>query len=445
VLVVEDDPDGLRSVVEALSDAGFSVTGAASATRGRQAFEEHAFDLVLSDLKLPDGDGLALLEELRRLRPTVPILLMTAYGSVETAVTALKKGAYDYLVKPLDLDDLLAKVRRAAEASRLRAEVDSLQSEVRRRYSARAMVATSPAMKEVLRQIAAVAGTNATVLVLGESGTGKELVARALHADSRRAAGPFVAVNCGAFTETLLESELFGHERGAFTGATSRHTGAIERAHNGTLFLDEIGIAPRSVQARLLRVLEEREIIRVGGGEPIKVNVRVVAASNRELQDLVEEGQFRHDLLYRLQVVTIRLPPLRQRTGDIRPLAERFLAAASVEHGRHLESVEPGFFAALESHTWPGNVRELRNVVESAVIMARGATLSAGDLSLSGAAGGAPGAFRMPDGLTLADLEREALLQTLRRFEGNRTLTADALGISTRTIQRKIQEYNLPF
>jgi DNA-binding NtrC family response regulator len=310
------------------------------------------------------------------------------------------------------------------------------------------MVAASPGMKEVLRQIAAVADTNATVLVLGESGTGKELVARALHVDSKRAAGPFVAVNCGAFTETLLESELFGHEKGAFTGAASRHVGALERAQNGTLLLDEVGIAPRSVQARLLRALEQREIIRVGGQEPIRINARIVAASNRALEDLVAGGEFRHDLLYRLQVVTLRVPALRERREDIRPLAERFIAAACAEHGRHIEAVAEGFYAELERHDWPGNVRELRNLIESAVIMAAEPALGPADVRLGTARGGGSGGGGepvLPREMTLADLERAAILQALRRNDGNRSLTAQQLGVSTRTIQRKIQEYRLPF
>ncbi len=449
VLVVEDDPDGRRSVVEAIRDAGYDVLAAETGRAGIELARREAVDVVISDLKLPDIDGLQVMDEIKRLRD-VPVLIMTAYGSVESAVRALKKGAYDYLVKPLDLDDLQAKLARALETSRLRAQVASLRSEIHNRYSARSMVADAPAMREVLRQIEAVADTNATVLVLGESGTGKELVARALHADGKRAAGPFVAVNGGAFAETLLESELFGHEKGAFTGATARHEGAFERAQGGTLFLDEIGIAPKSVQARLLRTLEEKEILRVGGREAVKVDARIVAASNRDLDELVEAGEFRHDLLYRLQVVTIRLPPLRERREDVRALADRFRAAASAEHGRHVESIDPAGYERLAAYAWPGNVRELRNVIESAVIMARGPVLRAEDLRVGrqdeGAAASPAGPrLTIPAATTLADLEREALLGALSRHAGNRQLTAEELGISTRTIQRKIREYALPF
>ncbi|MEI6564030.1 MAG: sigma-54 dependent transcriptional regulator [bacterium] len=446
ILVIEDDPDGLRSVEDAIRDAGYQVISATTGRGGCDAFLRDVPDVVLSDLFLPDIDGLAVLENCKRNKSDIPVLIMTAYGSVDTAVRALKQGAYDYLVKPLDLDDLQSKVARALEASRLRVQVTQLRHEVHGRYSAKTMVAGAPVMQELLRQIAAVAGTHATVLVMGESGTGKELVARALHADGKRADGPFVAVNCGAFAETLLESELFGHEKGAFTGAVSRHEGAFERASGGTLFLDEIGIAPKSVQARLLRVLEEREVLRVGGREPFKVDVRVVAASNRDLNELVEAGEFRHDLLYRLQVVTLRLPALRERREDIPAMADRFVVQACAEHGRHIEVVSPEGYAKLVAYPWPGNVRELKNVMESAVILATGPIIQPDDLKL-GRSDPGPSVRQslvFPEGMTLADLEKEALMQALRRHEGNRQLTADELGISARTIQRKIREYNLP-
>ena len=446
ILVIEDDPDGLRSVKDAIEDAGHVVVTATTGRGGIDTFLREQPDVVLSDLFLPDIDGLSVLAEIQRLKPAIPVLIMTAYGSVDTAVRALKQGAYDYLVKPLDLDDVQLKIARAVEAGRLRTQVVQLRHAVQGRYSARTMIAGAPAMQEVLRQLAAVSTTSATVLVLGESGTGKELVARALHTDGKRAAGPFVAVNCGAFAETLLESELFGHEKGAFTGAVNRHEGAFERAHGGTLFLDEIALAPKSVQARLLRVLEEREVLRVGGSQPLKVDVRIVTASNRDLDELVESGEFRQDLLYRLQVVTIRLPPLRERREDIHVMTDRFIAMACAEHGRHLDSVEPGCYRKLESHDWPGNVRELRHVIESAVIMAAGSVLRPDDIKLGRSDSPAPRqAFEVPPDMTLAGLEKEALLQALRRNDGNRQITADELGLSTRTIQRKIREYTLPF
>jgi DNA-binding NtrC family response regulator len=310
------------------------------------------------------------------------------------------------------------------------------------------MVAAAPAMRDVVRKIEALAQTNATVLIHGESGTGKELVARALHVDGPRLGGPFVAINCGAFSETLLESELFGHEKGAFTGAVNQHKGAFERADGGTLFLDEVGDAPRPVQVKLLRVLEEREITRVGGQHPFRVDVRLISATHQDLEELVAAGKFREDLLYRLKVVTLTVPPLRLRRDDIRPLADRFIAAACLDHGRQVASVEPAFYDQLARHDWPGNVRQLRNVVEAAVIMAREPVLRAASLEWGPAAttpAGGPGAFSVPPDMTFADLEKEIYTQVLARCEGNRTLAAEKLGVARRTIQRKVQEYNLPF
>ena len=448
ILIVEDDADHGRSLREAIGDLGYDVDMAGTGRAGVDAFRTGGADVVLSDLVLPDIDGI---EVLRRIREEdggqVPVILMTAYGSVDSSVRAMKEGAYDYLQKPLDLDDLQAKLGRALETARLRRQVERLSEEVRGRWTARDWVAESPAMREVVRQTLALARTTATVLIRGESGTGKELVARALHADGPRAEGPFVAVNCAAFTESLLESELFGHEKGAFTGAVARRAGAFERAQNGTLFLDEIGDAPASVQVKLLRVLEDREITRVGGHESFRVDVRLVSATNRDLEARVASGAFRQDLLYRLQVVGIDLPPLRERRADIRPLAERFMALAQREHGRRIREVEPEWYARLEAHAWPGNIRELRNQVEAAVVTAPDEILRAGALRLEGmpAAAPVPGGWRAPAGMTLADVEKRILEESLRRNGGNRSVTAEELGISRRTIQRKIQEYGLPF
>ncbi|MBM4149021.1 MAG: sigma-54-dependent Fis family transcriptional regulator [Lentisphaerae bacterium] len=447
ILVVEDDPDGRRSLVEAVADTGATVHAAATGDEGVRLFREKGADVVISDLVLPDRDGLSVLEEIARVDRRIPVLIITAYGSVETAVRAMRSGAYDYITKPLDLDELQAKLARAVETSRLRSKVDELQESMRLRYTASAMVAQSPAMREVLRQIEALAATNATVFISGESGTGKELVARALHVDGIRANGPFIAVNCGAFAESLLESELFGHEKGSFTGAVRQHKGAFERADGGTLFLDEIGDAPKSVQVKLLRVLEEREIVRVGGQESFRVDVRLISASNRDLEAMVKAGEFREDLMYRLKVVSLHVPPLRERREDIRPLADRFIAAACEEHGRHVESVAPSFYEKLEAFDWPGNVRQLRNVVEAAVIMSPSPGLDAGSIRFAGKpnASVAGETLTTPENMTFADIEREVLVQTLRRLGGNRTLTAEKLGLSRRTVQRKIQEYGLPY
>ena len=441
ILIIEDDPDGRRSVAEAMEEAGYAVTTAATGKTGIRLFQEQTFNAVLSDIRLPDLDGQKVLERLRTINAAVPVLLMTAYGTVSAAVAALKAGAYDYVLKPLNLTDIQSKVAHAIENQCLRSQVSSLKKAL---YG-REIIAVSRPMVELLRQVKTVAATQATVLVLGESGAGKELVARALHDGSTRAEGPFVAVNCGAFSESLLESELFGHEKGAFTGALNRHEGAFARAQGGTLFLDEIGIAPPAVQIRLLRVMEEREIIRVGGDRSIPVDVRVISASNRDLDDLVTERTFRHDLLYRLQVVTLYVPPLRERQEDIRPLADFFIAGACSRYGRHIDQVEDGFYKTLEGHPWSGNVRELKNAVESAVIMATTSHLTTASLNLTQPGERTPAGIIIPPQMTLAKIERQALLQSLERHTGSRNLAAEELGLSTRTIQRKIKEYDLPF
>lgn len=441
VLVIEDDPDGLRSIVDALECAGNNVTACSAGKDGVRLFEENEVDVVISDIRLPDFDGMDVLSRIRHLDPDVPVLLMTAYGTVSAAVAALKAGAYDYVLKPLDLDDIQAKTARAVETRLLRSQVSELKAELREQYPVR-IIAKSGRMLQLLRQVKSVAGTNATVLIQGESGTGKELIARAIHMASTRADSVFAAVNCGALSESLLESELFGHEKGSFTGAVSNHRGAFERAEGGTLFLDEIGIASAPVQTRLLRVIEEREILRVGGSRVMPVDVRIISATNSDLEDLVAEGKFRRDLLYRLLVVTLNIPPLRERKEDIRPLANHFLATACSNHGRHIESVDPGYYEKLNRHDWPGNVRELANVIESSVIMAETPSLSSADLTLGGRA---DALLAEASELKLAEIEKRAILDALTHHRGSRTLAAEELGVSTRTIQRKVKEYNLPY
>jgi two-component system response regulator HydG len=444
VLVIEDDADGRQSVAEAIQEIGYQVVAVETGRRGIDEVTRGDFDVVLSDLVLPDVDGIEVLRHARRTNSDVPVLIMTAYGTVSSSVEALKAGAYDYVTKPLDLDDLQSKIRRAAETRRLRAEVVRLERTVHEHFGVPSIVAKSPAMLEVLRQIERVADTNATVLISGESGTGKELVARALHVHSRRTTQPFVAVNCGAFPETLLESELFGHEKGAFTGASGQRKGAFERADGGTLFLDEIGDAPPSVQVKLLRVIEDQQIVRLGGQSPFKVDARLVSASNRELGEMVAEGEFREDVYYRLNVVRIRIPPLRERREDIRPLADRFIAEACEQHGRYIGVVTPAFYERLEREDWPGNVRQLRNAIEAAVVMAQQPELDAAAAQPCDPRPSQDG-WAIPSGATLAQVERAALTQSLHRFRGNRSLSAQELGISRRTIQRKIKEHNLPF
>lgn len=447
ILIVEDDADHGQSLLEAVRGMDFEAEWVSNGREGVVAFRERGADVVLTDLVMPDIDGIEVMQRIREMDDgRTPVIVMTAYGSVDSSVRAMKEGAYDYLQKPLDIDDLEAKLSRALEAARLRRQVERLSAEVRSQWGARSWVAESPAMREIVRQTVTLAQTHATVLIRGESGTGKELVARALHADGPRTGGPFVAVNCAAFAESLLESELFGHEKGAFTGAVARRAGAFERAQGGTLFLDEIGDAPPAVQVKLLRVLEDRAIMRVGGQQSFQVDVRLVSATNRDLDGKVMAGAFRQDLLYRLQVVGITLPPLRDRREDIRPLAEHFMAQAQHEHGRRILEVEPAWHERLKAYAWPGNIRELRNVVEAAVVMTPDGVLRADSLQLGGAAAPVvPGGWSVPEGMTLDDMEKRILAEALRRNDGNRSLTAEQLGISRRTIQRKIQDYDLPF
>lgn len=444
LLVIEDDLDNAQSVTEAAEDAGFAVVCVHTGQEGVSAFQREMPDVVLSDLVLPDIDGIEVLRRIRQETTDVPVLIMTAYASVETGVQAMKIGAYDYVTKPLDLDDIQSKLKRAYEASHLRRQVDQLSKSVKDRYTATAIIADSPAMKKVISQVEALADTMATVLIRGESGTGKELVARALHVDSKRAAGPFVAVNCGAFAESLLESELFGHEKGAFTGATSLYKGAFERADGGTLFLDEIGDAPAAVQVKLLRAIEEREIRRVGGRENLSVNVRLVSATNKDLDAMVAAGTFREDLLYRLNVVTICIPPLRERREDIRAMADRFIAKVSAENGKIVQVVKPDFYTRLEQYDWPGNVRQLRNAIESAVLLASDGVLSAASVNVPDSPARVKATDFAPN-MTLDEIEKSVLEERLQKNNGNRTLTAEELGLSRRTIQRKIKEHRLPF
>lgn len=447
ILIIEDDLDNARSVTEVAEDAGFETATVHTGAEGIKVFQSDVPDVVLSDLVLPDIDGIQVMGQLKKIDPAVPVLIMTAYGSVESGVRAMREGAYDYVTKPLDLDDIQSKLRRAAEASRLRRQVNALSRTVRERFTSTAMIAESVGMKRVVSQIEALADTAATVLIRGESGTGKELVAKALHVDSKRRDGPYVAVNCGAFAENLLESELFGHEKGAFTGAVNTYKGAFERADGGTLFLDEIGDAPAAVQVKLLRALEEKEVRRVGGRDTFKVNVRLVSATNRDLDALVRDGSFREDLLYRLNVVTIQIPPLRERRADIRPLADRFISRAASENGKTVTSVAKDFYLALEGYDWPGNVRQLRNVVESAVLLSPNGELNADSVNIPGKMRPSTpaGAVGLPEGMTLEEAERQILVQKLQENNGNRSVTAEQLGISRRTIQRKIKEHNLPY
>ncbi len=462
VLVAEDDAALARILESLLSGAGFAVEvapdGAAALARFEAALERgEAPDVVLSDLSMPGLDGLALLDRLRALEPELPVVLITAFASVDSAVAALRKGAHDYVTKPFRNDQLLAVLRNAARQRQLAHENRALRREVDRTLGFPALIGRSPGMTEVLRKVERAAPTDAAVLIRGETGTGKELVARALHHASRRARGPFVSLNCAALPEGLLESELFGHVKGAFTGATSASTGLFRAAHRGTLFLDEVGEMSPALQAKLLRVLETREVRPVGATEVVAIDVRIVAATHRDLLAASQREGFREDLFYRLAVIEVELPPLRERHDDLLPLARHFLGELARARGEPERGLSPALVDVLTRHAWPGNVRELRSALEHAATMAEGEdTLEPQDLPmrlLRAVAGAAPPArpsapvtspADAPAGPAiepLADLERRHTLAALERLGGDRRRAAEALGIDLSTLYRKLKRW----
>ncbi|HEX4383586.1 MAG TPA: sigma-54 dependent transcriptional regulator [Myxococcales bacterium] len=441
VLVVDDEEDIRSFIAEALEGPGLHVVKARDGQEAAELCAHQEFHLVITDLTMPRLDGLSLLRKLRAETPETEVILLTAHGTVGTAVEAMKLGAFDYLQKPLSgPDELRLLVRRALEMGDLRAESDRHKRTERKPP---ALVATDPLMLAVAEQIRKVAATNATVLLLGESGTGKEVAARAVHSESPRSAGPFVAVNCAAITETLLESEIFGHEKGAFTGATEARRGRFELADGGTLFLDEVGELAPGLQSKLLRVLEERKFERVGGSRTVSVDVRLVAATNRDLAVEMQAGRFRADLYHRLAVFPIRMPPLRERKKDVIPLAEHLLLRIGEDLGRRGLSLSKSAQAALLARDWPGNVRELRNVLERAAILTDGKQLEAEHLGAFVAA--APAVVAAPAGsaATLKDAERAAIAAALAATGGHRKQAAERLGIGERTLYDKIKEYGL--
>jgi len=439
VLVVDDDADVRAGVVEVLRETGYEVETAPDGFRALAKLTECEPDLLLTDLKMPGMDGIELMERARKLDPERPIVLMTAYAAIETAVTAMRFGALDYVVKPIDVDALLATVARAVEQRALRRELTVAAGQA---APGPEMLGTSPEMRRVHELVQRVGPSQASVLVVGESGTGKELVAAALHQASPRAEGPFVKLHCAALAETLLESELFGHERGAFTGALGRHHGRFQQAHGGTLFLDEIGEVSPSVQVKLLRFLQERQFERVGGNETVTVDVRVIAATNRDLRQEVREGRFREDLFYRLNVVSIELPPLRARRGDILALASRFLSRFAEKNGRPEPVFSDEVLQTLVKHSWPGNVRELENTIEHAVVVCRGDRIELGDLPTALHTSTEVAEQPVVPGSTIADVERYMILKTLEHTGGCKAKAARVLGISERKVQYKLHEYS---
>ena len=452
ILLVEDK-DSLRRVLYlTLENAGYSVTESADARAATQEISRAPHRLVLTDLRMPHGSGLDVLRAARAADPDIPVIVMTAYGSIDEAVQAMKDGAHDFLQKPVDSNHLLLLVERALEQARLRTENILLREEWSRRYGFPRIIGESEAIKRAVAETQRVSQTEANVLLLGESGTGKELFARAVHHLSPRRDKPFVAINCAAIPETLIENELFGHERGAFTGAGERRLGKFELASSGTVFLDEIGELPLAVQGKLLRAIEEKMIDRIGGRAPIPVNVRVVAATNKDLRRTVESGEFRRDLFFRLAVFPIEIPPLRERGEDVVLLARHFAAQLGKEMRGREATLSDASINALRGHAWHGNVRELENAIERACILADSTVLEPSDLGLLKSSIAAPEAFDDLDMTgTLSEIsdraarfvERRKIIEALRSHDGNKTRAAETLGVSYKTLLTKIKDYEL--
>jgi len=446
ILIVEDEAKMRRLLELNLADDGFQTLSAGDAETGLKLLQNGPVDLVLTDLKLPGMNGLDFLAEVKRFHASLPVVVMTAFGTVETAVEAMKAGASDYVLKPFSLDEMRMVVHKELDVHRLRVENRTLRDALQQRYQHPNVVARSLKMQEVLATVERVAPTNSTVLLGGESGVGKDLIARAIHEKSRRASGPFIKINGTAIPENLLESELFGYEKGAFTGATTGKPGKFELADKGTLFLDEIGDVPPATQVKLLRVLQEREFERLGGTRTVRVDVRLVAATNRDLRAALEEGTFREDLYYRLNVVPIDIPPLREHKEDIPDLVNLFLARQSAESSTKITGVSPEAMKILIEHHWPGNVRELQNVMERAAALAAGPVLEANDVQMDTARRKPAGPTEtfLPDGLTLEQWEDDMIREALRRANGNKSQAARLLGLSRNALRYRLSKIGIP-
>ena len=449
ILVVDDDQAHRTMLRTLITGWGYDVTDADDGQGAIEKVHEQAFDLILMDIRMINVSGLEALAGIKAYNPAIPIIIMTAYSSVETAVEALKKGAYDYLTKPLDFDELKLTIERAMDHSHLKEENRLLRESLGNHFDTQNIIGRSPAMVNLLETVAQVAPSEATVLITGESGTGKELIAGAIHFNSPRKEGPFVKMNCAAVTETLLESELFGHEKGSFTGAHRRKEGRFSQADGGSLFLDEVSEMSLGMQVKLLRALQEREITRVGGEEVVKVDVRVIAATNKDLTQEIQSERFREDLYYRLNVVTLTVPPLRDRKEDVPLLTQHFLTLFAEKNHKQLKGVTPQAMDRLLKYGWPGNVRELMNAVERAVVLSRGEYLDEEDLPLviqedelpedEKARSGIPVSADLP----LEDVEKATILKTLESTGGNKSEAARRLGITRRTLHKKLKKYGV--
>ncbi|MBN2684687.1 MAG: sigma-54-dependent Fis family transcriptional regulator [Pontiellaceae bacterium] len=443
VLIVDDEKSARDGLVRALR-RDYNVLAAESGATALEILSERSVDVLLSDVRMPGMDGITLMQRALANQPELTCIILTAYGDVDIAVEAMKQGAIDFMTKPINLDKLELVLDRVLKARRIELENAQLRVQLDDKYGLENIIGRSPAMQEVFDTIRQVAASRATVLIQGESGTGKELVAKAIHQLSPRSKGPFVAVHCAALSENILESELFGHEKGAFTGAMERRIGRFEKADGGSLFLDEISEIDASVQVKILRALEERQIERVGGDTPVDVDTRLIAATNRDLKGMVEKGEFREDLFYRLYVVVITLPPLRDRQDDILLLLNHYLAVFNEENNKQIDGFSPAAYEILSSYRWPGNIRELRNLVERMVVLARGTILDVQDIPAQvreQVSGG--GEIRMDADLTVDEMEKRMIIQTLEKTNGNRTRAAEKLGISRRTLHRKLNQYGL--
>jgi two-component system response regulator HydG len=451
VLVIDDDRHHAETVAEVLARVGCGCAVATSGTAGAKLIERDEFDVIITDLRMADLDGLAIVRKVRQEQPEAEVVVITGYADVRTAVEAIKLGALHYLQKPLDMAELRAVVQRAAERTRLGRANRELRRQLDEKFGFEGVVGNSPKMHEVIARLKAYAPTRATVLILGESGTGKELAAKALHANSPRKNKPFVAMNCTALNENLLDDELFGHEPGSFTGADRLRKGRFEHANGGTLFLDEVGDMPLALQAKLLRVLENGEVFRIGSNDPIKVDVRLISATNRDPEALIAEGKFRRDLYFRLKVGTVKLPALRERREDVALLSAHFLKEFNARHGKQVAAIAEPLRRAFARYDWPGNVRELRNLIESAVVQDTDDVLDLDDLPewdgvrrLGEPAGdGVPGGPDHLAGRPLSEVERYYIERALELTAGNREEAAGLLGIGERTLYRVIQDWKL--
>lgn len=443
VLVVDDDSLMREFLDETLRRADYSVDLACTGDEALEKIKTKEYDVILSDIRMPKMSGMELLKAVRENSPQSKIMLMTAYGTIENAVEAMKLGAFDYVTKPFSADDIELKIKRAVEFKKLEWENRLLRSEVTGKYRFENIIGKSPQIRKVFEVVDSVADSRSSILITGESGTGKELVARAIHYNSPRKNQPFVPVNCAVLPENLMESELFGHEKGAFTGAIKQTRGKFELAHGGTLLLDEISEIPPSLQAKLLRVLQEREFERVGSAETIQVDVRIISTSNQNLPELIQKGKFREDLYFRLNVIPINIAPLRERKEDIIPLAEYFLDRYNKENDRDIKGISEKVFQMFMEYHWPGNVRELENYIERAVVISREKMLSPEDFPPELLFKIDVSSRELKVGQTIDDVEKTLILRTLQACAGNKTKAARTLGISVRTLRNKLKEYGL--